>query len=224
MPRERSVYIASSFGLADRVQRVCDALVSAGHRVPDRWWNENVKTMDLPDDEWYGHPEVVAMAERHWNSIEECDTYVLVCPPSEAKKFNGANIELGYAHANRLDCYSVGAVERSAMYVPLTRLDTVDELVAVLGRGPDARPPLPSDYGSDDGYDPHNGLDQCAHCEVTMSGNGGYMGPVYDSDGNRYETVLDTDPDDRPFFCEGCWGELVSNRRSENNEGLEDYT
>lgn len=125
----RTVYLASSFSLTDRVQHIYEAITSEGHRVPDVWWNEDLKEIDLPDDEWYEHPDVQGIAQRHWGSIQRADTYVLVCPPETPKKYNGANVELGYAHALDLDCYAVGALERSAMYCPVTRVDSVDELL-----------------------------------------------------------------------------------------------
>jgi hypothetical protein len=128
-----TVYLASSFGLSERVQTVYEALTDAGHRVPDVWWNRDLKELDLPDEEWYEHPDVEAIAERHWESIENSGAYVLVCPADQSKKYNGANVEFGYAHAHGLDCYAVGALERSAMYVPMTRVDTVAELLAELG-------------------------------------------------------------------------------------------
>lgn len=131
--QSRTVYLASSFSLSDRVQRVYEALELAGHEVPDVWWNEDLKEIDLPDDEWYEHPDVEAIAERHWNSIEQADTYILVCPPNEPKKYNGANVELGYAHAHGLDCYALGALERSAMYVPVTRVESLGGLTRELG-------------------------------------------------------------------------------------------
>lgn len=129
----RTVYVASSFGLKDRIEAVYRELLNAGHRVPDVWWNENVKTMDLPDAEWYDHPEVRAMADRHWKNIEYADTFVLVCPPDEPKKYNGANIEFGYALATGCECYAVGALERSAMYQPIHRVDTIAALIDELG-------------------------------------------------------------------------------------------
>lgn len=138
----RKIYLASSFSLADRVQRVYEALDEAGHSVPDVWWHEDLKEIDLPDDEWYEHPDVRAIADRHWNSIKATDTFVLVCPKDEPKKYNGANVELGYAHRDGCDCYAVGALERSAMYIPVTRVDTFDELLSALDR-PTASPSNP---------------------------------------------------------------------------------
>jgi nucleoside 2-deoxyribosyltransferase len=126
----RTIYLASSFSLTDRVQRVYEALEAEEYKVPDVWWNEDLKQIDLPDDKWYQHPDVEAIAERHWNSIDNSDTFVLVCPEHESKKYNGANAEFGYAHARGLDCYSIGELERSAMYEPITRVDSIEELLS----------------------------------------------------------------------------------------------
>jgi hypothetical protein len=124
-----TAYIASSFDLTDRVEKVYQALTDAGYEVPDIWWHRDLKGIGLPDEEWYQHPYVVTIANRHWNSIENVDVFVLVAPEEQPKKYNGANIELGYALGNGLDCYAVGELERSAMYEPVTRLDSVEELV-----------------------------------------------------------------------------------------------
>lgn len=133
------VYLASSFNLKERVQHVYDELTDAGHKVPDVWWDEsreqaNLKTIDVPDEEWYQHPTVVERANRHWEWVNECDIFVVVCPYDGTKKYNGAAVELGYAIASGSDCYSVGRLERSAMYEPVTQLDDAQELLDELGR------------------------------------------------------------------------------------------
>lgn len=139
----RTVYLASSFSLKERVERAYQALTDAGHAVPDVWWDESreqadLKVIDLPDEEWYEHPKVQQRAERHWTTIEEADAFVIVCPPfGETKKFNGAYAEFGYAHANGLDCYSLGTLERSAMYEPVTQTDSVEELLEELQQVPE---------------------------------------------------------------------------------------
>lgn len=129
------VYLASSFKLADRVERVYQALQEAGHVVPDVWWRDKRLADQHPDagtDEYFEHDEVHEMALRHFQNIAECDTFVLVAPKDRSRKFNGANIEYGFALAYTLHCYAVGQIERSAMYEPITRVDTVDELVEEL--------------------------------------------------------------------------------------------
>jgi hypothetical protein len=127
-----NIYIASSFDLKDRVEHVYDRLTDHGHTIPDTWWDDDLKVLNEPDEDWYDHPKVVRRAARHWTNIEKCDTFVIVTPSGDTKKFNGANIELGYAIACGLDCYSVGRLERSAMYEPVTQTDSVDKLLRYL--------------------------------------------------------------------------------------------
>lgn len=137
------VYIGSSFSLKDRVQHVYETLTEAGHKVPDVWWDESreqadLKVLDLPDEEWYKNPTVQQRAERHWKWIAECDVFVIVCPPNgETKKFNGANLELGFAFATGSHCFAVGQLERSAMYIgpdgsPVVQVDTAEELLSAI--------------------------------------------------------------------------------------------
>lgn len=139
MSEHRRVYIASSFSLKDRVQRTYEALTDAGHEVPDVWWDESkeqaaLKVIDIPDEEWYQHPKVVQRAKRHWETIRGCDTFVLVCPSEGTKKFNGANLELGYSYGHGLDAYALGTLERSAMYIDpreeyVEQVGSIDELL-----------------------------------------------------------------------------------------------
>jgi len=131
------IYLASSFKLVDRIESVCEVLEKNGHAVPDKWWRNNRLADKHPDagtDAYYDHPEVSEVACQHYQNIQECDVFVLVCPDNEPRKFNGANIELGYAYAHGLDVFAVGALERSAMYVtpegvPINRVDSMPELV-----------------------------------------------------------------------------------------------
>jgi hypothetical protein len=81
----------------------------------------------------------------------------------------------------------------------------------------------PSDFDSSDGWIEDRGIEKCADCGVYFSANGGYTGPVYDQDGTRYETHLDTDPVDAPFFCPDCWAVLDANRRSQLHRSLDAY-
>jgi len=85
------------------------------------------------------------------------------------------------------------------------------------------RPPMPSDYDREDGLSDDTLLEQCPHCERTYSGNGGYLGPVYDDRGREFTTYLDTDPKQGPFYCEECWPELLRNRKQSKNHSLGDF-
>lgn len=131
------VYLASSFSLKDRVQRVHDTLADEAIEVTDVWWDEsrehaNLKDIDVPDEEWYDLDPVVQRAGRHFRNIRRADAFAIICPRDGTKKFNGANVELGYAIAENIPCFSVGRLERSAMYEPVTQLDSARELADAL--------------------------------------------------------------------------------------------
>lgn len=133
-----TVYLASSFSLRDRVQFVCDSLETHGFAVPDQWWHDadgqaDLKEIDKSDDLWYQDERVIEKANQHWSTINVVDAFVLVAPAHDTKKFNGANIELGYAIANDLPCFAVGRLERSAMYQPVTQVGNSQQLIDELG-------------------------------------------------------------------------------------------
>jgi len=79
---------------------------------------------------------------------------------------------------------------------------------------------VPSDYDKGDGFNEDNGLWECPRCGVIYSGNGGYIGPVYDQQGHEYDTYLDTTPGQGPWFCADCWAELEVNQKQAENATL----
>ena len=126
------IYLASGFKLRKWVEHVHDALVKAGHEVPDVWWEQNFRELYMDEKDWYKNPIVQGIASRHWANIRECDALVLVCDPSDPGKFNGANVELGFALGLGKPCFSIGALERSAMYCPVRKCGTVQDLLFAL--------------------------------------------------------------------------------------------
>jgi len=80
---------------------------------------------------------------------------------------------------------------------------------------------LPSDYDEGDCLQ-ENLLEQCPHCENSLNPRC-YSGQVFDKRGREYELITDTDPNERPFFCEECWPELEANRKRQTNHGLEAF-
>jgi len=82
---------------------------------------------------------------------------------------------------------------------------------------------LAEDYDPDDGF-VEVGLEQCPHCEIEYSANGGHIGTVYDGRGREYDNYLDTDPMDGPFFCPDCWKELEANRKATENKTLTEWS
>jgi len=82
---------------------------------------------------------------------------------------------------------------------------------------------LPDDYDKADGFNEEKAIEQCPHCEQTYSPNGGYLGPVWDQSGRRYDHHTDSDPSDGPFFCQDCWHELEANQKRAENQSLGDF-
>jgi hypothetical protein len=83
---------------------------------------------------------------------------------------------------------------------------------------------LLSDYDRSDGWNANRGLNLCPHCERLYSGNGGYIGPVFNQDGREFETYFDTDPSKGPWFCKSCWTELERNQKQDENRTLTEWS
>lgn len=123
------VYLASSFDLIKKVDALAKVLREKGHTVTVEWWRKDFKKLPLADVDWYEDARVTAISKRNFKGIREADIFVLIAPTLARKKFNGANIELGYALALGKPCYSVGRLQRSAMYVPVTKCDSIEEVL-----------------------------------------------------------------------------------------------
>lgn len=123
-------YLASSFKLRPFVETTAKCLTALGHEIPDVWWNIDAKNDPEKDDRrWHAKPNVQAIAARHWKTIDECDALILVSHPTESTRFTGANIELGYAVGRGKTVFTVGAIERSGMYAPAIKCDSITELI-----------------------------------------------------------------------------------------------
>ena len=127
-------YLASSFNLKNYVQEVADFLKSKGHTITVEWWKFDYKSFQMTDEEWYQNEKVVAISKRNFSGIVNADVFVLVASEVSSKKFNGANIELGYALALGKPCYSIGKIERSAMYVPITKCNYIEDVLKELSK------------------------------------------------------------------------------------------
>lgn len=79
------------------------------------------------------------------------------------------------------------------------------------------------DYDVEDGWDEERGLQMCPECGRRYSGNGLYWGPVYDTDGDRYDSYLDPEWQDGPFLCADCFTRFRTEYRRETNETLRRY-
>lgn len=81
----------------------------------------------------------------------------------------------------------------------------------------------PADYDRGDGFNKENGLEECPHCDKLYCANGGYIGEVYDKQGQKHESFLDTNPADGPFFCPDCWAELDANKKASEHYQLTEF-
>lgn len=129
------IYLASSSDLRDRVERLANHLEDNGFAVPNRWWKEMLHDKGPDeDDDWYEWADVVNIANRHLGTVRHADALVFVCPPAdeEPRKFNGANLEAGYAFAHDVPVVSIGAIERSALYAHFTRVEDQVDLIPAL--------------------------------------------------------------------------------------------
>ena len=141
------IYVASSFSLIPKVEKVVQALEKAGHKITVKWWNRIYDTHDLGDketqelkkifadldpDEFYSRPETHKSFLYDLKGIEDADDFVLVAD-DVPRNYGGANIELGYAMGCGKDCFSIGVLENSALYYAVKRCKTIDELIFEIG-------------------------------------------------------------------------------------------
>lgn len=135
------LYLASKFEMASYVDGVANELEKVGHEITVKWWDYDMKRLDygvendlsvLSNEEWFTHPRVKFVFERDIQGIKISDALILICPLLPCK-FNGANIELGYAMALGKPCFSIGSLDRSAMYFPLVQCENIHHLLHILG-------------------------------------------------------------------------------------------
>lgn len=143
------IYVASSFSLIPKVEWVVKALEEAGHEITAKWWDRIYDTRDLgkketqelkklfedlDPDEFYRRPETSRSFMADLQGIEDADDFVLVAPDIKSRSaLVGGNIELGYAYGCGKDCFSIGALENSALYWAVKRCKTIDELIFEIG-------------------------------------------------------------------------------------------
>src|SRR5712692_5814711 len=123
------IYVASSFELKEAAQRVAKALESQGHVITREWWKRDYKLIQVPDEEWYKRSDILDVAKANYAAIDDADALVLVCPNDTPHKFTGANVEVGYALARNKRVMAVGKLQRSAMYVPVERYHSLENLL-----------------------------------------------------------------------------------------------
>lgn len=130
------IYLASKFNLKDDVQYLSNLLEEEGHEITVKWWEKDFKKEfgEISDDEWYTLPDIESVCSRNFRGIDEADVVILIAS-LEAQKFNGANIEMGYALAKGKKVMSIGKIERSAMYWGIKKYPHMNALLMDLRIG-----------------------------------------------------------------------------------------
>jgi len=130
------IYIASSFSLIDKIERVVAALEEAGHEIMVKWWTRydlKKKFEVLDPDEFYAEAECAYAYERDFNGVMLSDVLLFVAD-DEPRYYTGANVELGIALGNSIRCMSIGALRNSALYYNVYRAKDMDDVLYLLGQ------------------------------------------------------------------------------------------
>lgn len=130
------LYLASSFDLVSKVGIIADYLEQFGHVITVKWWSKDGfdlkdKKADQTSDAFYQDEVCKLIFERDRRGVFDADALIIVADEFP-KKFNGANIEYGIAVGVGKPCFSIGMLENSAMYYPVVKCGSLDELVKAL--------------------------------------------------------------------------------------------
>jgi len=132
------VYLASSFNLVHKVELIEKMLEELGYTVICKWWRNldfipaEGKTLkeisfETNQEEFFSHPNCERAYNRDFKGVKDADFLVFIAA-DYPRKYNGANIELGIALGDKKPCFSVGTLENSALYFPVTRCESISNL------------------------------------------------------------------------------------------------
>jgi hypothetical protein len=128
------LYLASSFDNTLYVKRLAKGLEEKGYKIMVDWWNQDFKLLNMFDMEWYNFHLIKEKYEIDTEGIDKSDALIIVGPMKGYQKFNGANIELGYALGKGKPVFSIGNLERSIMYYPVIKCRNLEELEIELNK------------------------------------------------------------------------------------------
>jgi nucleoside 2-deoxyribosyltransferase len=126
------IYLASKSTMEKQVREVSEELKKQGHQMTVEWWDfPKARNIVAENDElWFQHKHIQWICDRDLKAVESADILILVANADEETRFDGANVELGYAMALGKPCISVGKITRSAMYAQIHRCGSITELVS----------------------------------------------------------------------------------------------
>jgi len=142
-------YLASSFDLVDKVEKVSKSIEGYGHSITVKWWSRvydipnegKVKTTilkkryeKLDPDEFYNRPETRRSYLDDFKGVVNADVFIFVADEIP-RKYNGANVELGIALANNIMCFSIGNLETSPLYYDVLKRNSIEDILKELFNG-----------------------------------------------------------------------------------------
>lgn len=135
-------YLASSFSLIEKVDRISKVIEAKGHTITEKWWKRPyhveglgvVETADLKKkyesltpDEFYAKPETKESFFKDYVGICSADVFVFVAD-DKPRKYNGASVELGIALTQNIECFVIGVLEKSVLFYPVKRCNTIKDV------------------------------------------------------------------------------------------------
>ncbi len=139
-------YLASSFDLIDKVEKVCNSIEGYGHSITVKWWSKEydipnegkVKTTVLKDrrlnmisEQFYELPETRRSYLDDFRGVINADIFIFIAD-EKTKIYNGANVELGIALANNIICFSIGKLTNSVLYYDVLKRNSIEEILKEL--------------------------------------------------------------------------------------------
>ena len=85
----------------------------------------------LTDEEFYAEPENTFAFNRDFEGVKESDFFLFVAD-DVPRSYNGANVELGIALGDHKPCFSIGTLQKSALYTPVIKCKSLPELLSRL--------------------------------------------------------------------------------------------
>lgn len=132
------VYIASSSAFAIECEDLASYLENVyGFEITRKWWKHYIKDApafkDMPDDEFYQHPQVQAVREYDYRAVREADIVIVICH-YPGKALTGSLLEAGYAIAHHKIVIFYGKMKRSAMVSGCIHVEKEKQLFELLDR------------------------------------------------------------------------------------------
>lgn len=136
------VYVASSFSLIPKVEKVVAELEKAGHKITVKWWareyeieGEHIHTQilkkvnnSLSTAEFYSKPETKFSFDADVQGVKDADIFIFVAQ-DKRRAYNGANVELGIALGQGIPCFALGLLDLSVLYYPVIHCESIEELL-----------------------------------------------------------------------------------------------